>query len=437
MAVDFDSTNGLKLTSAAIDRTPCTIVAFFKATGDQGAAFPLALVHDNGDRGSFELTISGTSGSRRVGAIAKWGFLTRQAFSSTSYDPTTWHHGAAVFPDNDHCTAYIDGVAGAQATFTLPSLGGFADRTLVALNPSTSVADLIIGGYAGCIAQVAMWDIALGDDDILDLATGVKLPSDIPDNLVLYLPLVDAATAANNEAGTDFSVYGTGLADCSDDPTPEPEPEPEEDECGSEDEADEPQTALEWPKCDLVPSNISVELEPNTVSPGRSFSGHELVNQPDAGRWVIDLQGIKVWTDERILQWRELETNLDGRNNPILIPAYEAKLSETPIVAACDSIYLPGTVRIGIKQTAGATIRNGMHFSAGERLYRLQRVFGTSGGVTSVLIKPPLREDLAADQPLEFNDPVCRCRLETDDGMAITHEHLKFSRPSVRFVEDV
>lgn len=207
--------------------------------------------------------------------------------------------------------------------------------------------------------------------------------------------------------------------------------------CDTEDEDDELPAAITWPKCDLVPAKIDPQAVAPTVSPGRSLVGHEHVVQPDAGHWRIALIGIAVWTIAAILQWRQIESTLDGRVGAILVPFYDAPLSGVAIVAAPDDVYPIGAVRIGIAQTAGATIRNGMHFSAGDWGYVLKRVFGTTGGVTSVLIWPPLRAVITSASDLEFNDPVVRCRLERDDGMAGLLELLTFGNYDVAFVEDV
>ncbi len=174
-----------------------------------------------------------------------------------------------------------------------------------------------------------------------------------------------------------------------------------------------------------------------TVSPGRSLSSREQVVQADAGYWRITLFGIKVWTETELLLWREYESALNGRTGTVLVPLYEAPLTSTPIVALAGADYDIGLVRIGVVQSAGATIRKGMHFSAGDRGYRIERVFGTDAGIISVLIWPPLRDFIESAEALNFNTPRVRCRLERDDGMNINLEHLKFAKPDVTVVEDV
>lgn len=210
-----------------------------------------------------------------------------------------------------------------------------------------------------------------------------------------------------------------------------------EGECGAEDEPDALATAIIWPKCVLVPGSINVDVVPSTVSPGRTFTGEEQIVQADPGFWRIRYGGIPIRTKAHALQWRETESGCNGRNNPIMVPVYEAPLSGVPIVAVAQTDLDIGVARIGITQTAGADIRAGMHFSDGTWLYRVKRVLSSSGGALTVNIFPPLRAALSANDALDFNDPMCRCRLSRDNAMDVDLELLRFASPTVSFDEDV
>lgn len=211
----------------------------------------------------------------------------------------------------------------------------------------------------------------------------------------------------------------------------------EEDECGGEDEADEPQTAITFPKCDLVPASINVEVVSSTVSPGRSFTSREVVVQPDAGRWRITLRDIPIRDRPDAFLWRQIASALNGRNNPILVPVYEAPLSGTPIAVTALHAHSIGATQLDLSQTAGADIRAGMHFWDGTWLYRVKRVVNENDALKTITIFPPLRAALTTSQSLDFNDPYCRCRLEADSGMDSTLGLLRFADQTVSFVEDV
>lgn len=206
-------------------------------------------------------------------------------------------------------------------------------------------------------------------------------------------------------------------------------PEEEDDEDVGDFEA---LCVVDWDPCILTPEDITVAIVAPTVSPGRSLSGREQVVQPDAGFFTVTLHRVKVWSETELQTWREYELKLDGRNNSACVPLYEAKLSDTPIVAVAGATAAVGAVRVTITQSAGASVRAGMHFEVGERAYRLMSNSGTSWRVW-----PPLRKAIANGAALNFNDPKLRCRMVRDDGMALTLEHLQFGKRDVVFVEDV
>lgn len=239
----------------------------------------------------------------------------------------------------------------------------------------------------------------------------------------------EVALAGDGADGLIILMYD---GDGADDETGE-----EEDDCGAEDEADEPQTAITFPKCTFVPASINVELVSQTVSPGRSFTSREMVVQPDPGCWRITLRNIPVRDRDDALLWRQFASALNGRNNPILVPVYEAPLSGTPIAVTALHAHSIGATQLDVSQTAGADIRAGMHFWDGTWLYRVKRVVSEAGVVKTITISPPLRDALTTSQSLDFNDPHCRCRLENDGGMDINLGLLRFADQTVSFREDV
>lgn len=208
-------------------------------------------------------------------------------------------------------------------------------------------------------------------------------------------------------------------------------------ECAEDEEDQIDLCTVTWPECSLIPRRINVDVVSPTVSAGRAFSGFEQVLKPDAGFWRITYYDIAVRSRAEALLWRQIETDLNGRVGTICVPVYEGKLSAVDILAVAVTQYPIGAASVGIVQTAGADIRAGMHFSVGEWLYRIKSVTDPGQGYTLAKIWPPLRAIIQAAEPLEFNLPRCRCRLERDDSMDINLELLRFGNPSVTFVEDV
>lgn len=205
-----------------------------------------------------------------------------------------------------------------------------------------------------------------------------------------------------------------------------------------EDEDDTPQEPLLWPECALIATRISVKANSPTVSPGRSFTSLERVVQPDAGSWEIELQDIPISSLADVLLWREIESGLNGRANNILVPVYEGKLSGTPIAATANANVAIGAVIVQVNKTAGAALQPGQQFSdLVGRMYRIKSVVSVAGNINTVKVWPPVRTPITSGDALEFNKPVCRCRLASDDGMNVMLELLTAARPSVRFLEDV
>lgn len=445
MAVEFHSVANdcdcLYLTEGVVTDPPCTIVASFNTAVPVTTSQTIAKVGYYNDRGGLGLHIS--SGNV-VSAISTFAHLSGSAGSADSFTVGNWHHAAARFTlvgGQTKQQAFLDGVPGSLAGGLVGTQSPFVmDRTAIGWDPF--VIPFAGGLTNACLAHVAIWNAALTDAEIEDLAAGVLLPTDIQAaNLVFYAPLTDAPSATTNIAGARLTLHenSTGIAICVDGPeNPEPIETGEPDECGSEDEADDLATAIDWPKCVLVPASINVEVVSQTVSPGRSFTGIEQIIQPDAGFWRITYSGIPIRNKAHALQWRETESALNGRNNPVMVPLYEAKLSSTPVVAVVvDDKPIGAAAGITLFQSAGETITAGMHFQAGDYAYRIKRVVDEDDGLTTVTIFPPLRQAISADDVLDFNDPHCRCRLERDDGMDVNLELLRFASPSVSFVEDV
>jgi hypothetical protein len=199
-------------------------------------------------------------------------------------------------------------------------------------------------------------------------------------------------------------------------------------------------SATDGPAC---PGEITVELITETKSGGRSFTGKKQNIQSDAGFWRIVLGQIRIRSNLDVLAWRERELLLNGRSNTMLVPIHDRKRAPippggAPIIATTDDPVARGGVAMNIKVTQGAALEPGMHFSTGERLYRLRTV-GTPAGsppVYPVTFRPPAREAIADNAALEFEQPVCRCRLETDDAMNAALDLMKYATPTVPFVED-
>lgn len=198
-----------------------------------------------------------------------------------------------------------------------------------------------------------------------------------------------------------------------------------------------------WPYDELPPTAVSVNDMALSASGGRSISGSAQIIVSDAGYWDIVLDKIRIRSNAQVLIWRNLESGLGGRRRTILVPAYSRKFAPVPpgggsIVAQTTAPIAANAVAGNIAVTTGAPPEPGQDFSTGERLYRLKTVGAAiSGDIYPVKFWPPAREAIADGAALEFDRPVCRCRLKSDNGMAIVLDLLIHATPSVQFCEDV
>jgi len=203
---------------------------------------------------------------------------------------------------------------------------------------------------------------------------------------------------------------------------------------------------IEWSITDetLCPGEITVELVADTVTGGRSLTGSRQFVQADAGFWRIVFHLIRIRSNADVLAWRAREMAANGRVGTFLVPLYDRKRAPippggAPIVATADDPIARNAVSANIKVTTGAAPEPGMHFSTSERAYRLRTVGAPAGSppVYPVTFRPPAREAIADNAALEFEHPVCRVTLETDDAMNVTLDLMLHATPTVPFVEDV
>jgi hypothetical protein len=224
---------------------------------------------------------------------------------------------------------------------------------------------------------------------------------------------------------------------------------------------------LRWP-CDVLhPQNVAFDIAPRTLAAPASVSGITQVVATDAGIWKATYGDIGVRNRNSVLAFRAIGALLEGRLGAILVPlcrAYQPRVDlgpgEPPLYAQVphsdetffddDSGYVGGVNSVwlydalparaiagNITIAHGGTIEPGQHFSIGERLYRLRTVNYTSPNSALITFRPPLREAASAGVVVNFDDPVCRMRLATDNAMDLELALHRFGQPTVVFLEDL
>jgi hypothetical protein len=222
--------------------------------------------------------------------------------------------------------------------------------------------------------------------------------------------------------------------------------------------------AILWPCGLLTPTNVAWNIAPRTLAAPASVSGLTQVVATDAGIWVAKFDAIPVKSRDAILTFRAIATLLEGRLGQVLVPRCAAWgpratgtdsdlldmvphsdetffSDDTGYVGRANSIHAaaPAAVRAtGITVTIiyGGLIEPGQDFSIGERMYRVRTVTYVNATTATLTFRPPLREAVTTGTALEFDDPICRMRLASDDAMNLDLAMHKYGVPTVTFLED-
>lgn len=207
-----------------------------------------------------------------------------------------------------------------------------------------------------------------------------------------------------------------------------------------------------FPRSLFPPRKVMPDIMPVTSGGGRAITSLEQVPTVDAGSWQITLDEVPFASSEQKRVWRNMGVLLRGRKNTCAVPIYATDTTPWPldgegnpimtqdIVPHSDGSYFSDGVgfrtkviyaTVGAGALAGSTaliidvvdgtaspLQPGHFFSISNRLYGIKKIISMmdATGVTSysVSVLPPLREDVAEDAEVEFDDPRCICRLQTD-----------------------
>lgn len=98
------------------------------------------------------------------------------------------------------------------------------------------------------------------------------------------------------------------------------------------------------------------------------------------------------------------------------------------------SVAAERATQIVVQVVTGVPPAAGQYFSLGNHLHGIVSIAVTSGANVTLNIRPPLRASIAVNDGVEFDYPVCECRLTADDqSLALSLN--KFAGPSLEFME--
>lgn len=224
-----------------------------------------------------------------------------------------------------------------------------------------------------------------------------------------------------------------------------------------------------WPPA-LRFSEVLLEPRNLTRSGGQTLSGDEQIVVSPAARWagtmtvpIADRRHGRPEHRDAVLAWRWMKSG--GRAAAILVPAKDGRgpAQRAGIVPCGGSIthsdgstfsdgsgygqsysgaYLLAPVVMNATQMRinlglGLQLLPGMRFSMpGGRLHEIVDIVAWDGGtIWTVIVGPWTAADWPAGTPLEFERPVCRMRLASDEAGALSLSLNRFATPTIEFVE--
>lgn len=200
------------------------------------------------------------------------------------------------------------------------------------------------------------------------------------------------------------------------------------------------------------------DIERRSISGGVAISGDEDVIQTDGGgRLFCEFENAFLDDPDVALDWRGISAAGDGGATPMIVPFGDIRHQLVGNIFAPDgpgdkeSDYPPTSDNVTVSTAAPlrattidlkvsylpGPVRKGMWLSIDHpimrwRAYRIAAVLADDGRWVTVQVRPPLREAVAMDTPVEWANPRCVMRI---DGEMRSPTTLGYAEGSVRFVE--
>jgi hypothetical protein len=189
MAYNFTAASSqyLSAASAPVTTYPLTLAAWIYPTS---TASPTAIVSiENTSTGHrFILQQNAVNGSH-IQATAVDAAAAAGRSVTSGLTTNAWQHAAGTFSTNnsDNWTAYLNGSSANQsASFAETRAPSTLNGTKIGARTGASLGLY----FAGIIAEVGIWNVALTAAEIASLAKGVTCNKIRPQNLVFYAPLI-------------------------------------------------------------------------------------------------------------------------------------------------------------------------------------------------------------------------------------------------------
>jgi len=200
MAYEFNGSNQYLSSTHPVSAAPFTMSAWAK------------LNNSSGNRGI--ISIGNASTNHRYILYMSTSFLLFYVQDSSGYNQisyygiseNTWYHCCAVMESSSSRKLYINGINVSSSTLTMSPVG--IDSLYIGAIHSSGVD----GFMNGQIADAAVWNAALTEDEIKSLADGMTSDQIRPQNLAFHAPLIrnlndtaNGLTIVNNNSASVFN----------------------------------------------------------------------------------------------------------------------------------------------------------------------------------------------------------------------------------------
>jgi hypothetical protein len=200
------SSETLQVDTAAITAYPHTFAAWIRVPSPSTTQVIMG-VGDKDATGDYSFIYLGASAIRAQSSTSAGGAVT--ASSSGTVSANVWTHAAGVFTANNSRAAFRDGAN--KGTNTSARTPAGLDRTVLG-STITSAPGFYFGGD---MAEVGIWNVALTDNEIAMLASGVSPLRVHRSALVRYWPLLQYGGDTPDYSGNGGTLTDTNTVGVS------------------------------------------------------------------------------------------------------------------------------------------------------------------------------------------------------------------------------
>lgn len=163
MGRNFNAGDNLESATTVATTVPMTFSCWFRASANATGSL-VNVSNPSAVRTYFSLEVRSTG---EIRSLARNGTAYNPASTTANYSTGQWHHAAVRFISDSERHVYLDGGnKGSNSVSVTPS--GVDLISLGILKTSAGDFDL----FSGDLAEVAIWNAALSEDEILSLSQG-------------------------------------------------------------------------------------------------------------------------------------------------------------------------------------------------------------------------------------------------------------------------